>query len=99
MKSLKKLEELATKKDIESLTNLVNSLHDHIDLQNKEISSLQERVDSQEIKISQLDDRIGVLSAGLSQALKQADDNEQYSRRYCLTIKGIAKEKGETSSR
>ena len=30
----KKLEELATKKDIESLTNLVNSLHDHIDLQN-----------------------------------------------------------------
>ena len=32
----KKLDELATKKDIESLTNLVNSLHDHIDLQNKE---------------------------------------------------------------
>ena len=58
MKSLKKLEELATKKDIESLTNLVNSLHDHIDLQNKEISSLQERVDSQKIKISQLEDRV-----------------------------------------
>ena len=73
------------------MTNLVNSLHDHIDLQNKEISSLQERVDSQEIKVSQLEDRVGVLSAGLSQALEQADDNEQYSRRYCLKIKELQK--------
>lgn len=95
----KKLEELATKKDIENLKNLVNSLHEHIDRQNKEIGSLQERIESQEIKILQLEDRVGVLSAGLSQALKQADDNEQYSRRSCLRIKGIAKEKNETSSK
>ena len=54
----KKLEELATKKDIKSLTNLVNSLHDQIDLQNKEIFSLRDRVDSQKIKISQLEDRV-----------------------------------------
>ena len=60
----KKLDELATKKDIESLTNLVNSLHDHIDLQNKDIAALQERVNVQDIKISKLEDRIGVLSAG-----------------------------------
>ena len=64
----KKLDELATKKDIESLRNLVNSLHEHIDLQNKEIAALQERVNGQDIKISKLEDRIGVLSAGLSQA-------------------------------
>ena len=30
----KKLEELATRKDIEHLSSLVNSLHEHIDLQN-----------------------------------------------------------------
>ena len=38
-----------------------------------------------------------VLSAGLSQALKQADDNEQYPRRYCLRIKGIEKDKVKMS--
>ena len=95
----KKLDELATKKDIESLTNLVNSLHEHIDLQNKEIAALQERVNGQDIKISKLEDRIGVLSAGLSQAVKQADDSEQYSRRYCLRIKGFEKGKDESSSK
>ena len=95
----KKLEELATKEDIENLTNLVNILHEHIDLQNKEIATLQERANDQEIKMLKLEDRIGILSAGLSQALKQADDNEQYSRRYCLRIKGIEKEKDESSSR
>ena len=93
----KKLEELATKKDIENLTNLVNILHEHIDLQNKEIAALQERANNQEIKMSKLEDRIGILSAGLSQALKQADDNEQYSRRYCLRIKGIEKDKVKMS--
>ena len=40
----KKLDELAKKKDIESLTNLV------IDLQNKEIAALQERVNGQDIE-------------------------------------------------
>ena len=95
----KKLDEIATKKGIESLANLVNSLHDHIDLQNKEIAALQERVNGQYIKISKLEDRIGVLSAGLSQAVKQADDSEQYSRGYCLRIKGFKKSKDESSSK
>ena len=54
----KKLEELATKKDVEQLKNLVNSLRDYIDIQ-----------------------------------------NEQYSRRYCLRIKGISKEKDESSTK
>ena len=97
--SNKKLEELATKKDIDHLTKLVNSLHDHIDLQNKEIAALQERANKQDTKISQLEDRVQVLTAGISQALKGADDNEQYSRRYCLRIKGIDKEKDETGTK
>ena len=51
------------------------------------------------MKISKLEDRIGVLSAGLSQAVKQADDSEQYSRGYCLRIKGFKKSKDESSSK
>ena len=43
--------------------------------------------------------KIPVLTAGISQALKGADDNEQYSRRYCLRIKGIDKEKDETGTK
>ena len=49
--------------------------------------------------MSKLEDRIGILSAGLSQALKQAENNEQYSRRYCLRIKGIENEKDEWSTK
>ena len=43
--------------------------------------------------------KIPVLTAGISQALKGADDNEQYSRRYCLRIKRIDKEKDETGTK
>ena len=35
---------------------------------------------------SKIEDRIGVFPAGLSQAVKEADDREQYSLRYCLRI-------------
>ena len=35
----------------------------------------------------------------LSHVLKQADDNEQYSIRYCLRIKGIGKDKDESGSK
>ena len=95
----KKLEELATKKDIEQLKNLVNSLRDHIDVQNKEIVTLKEKINTQDVRICQLEDKVGILTAGLSHAVKQADNNEQYSRRYCLRIKGISKEKDESSTK
>ena len=95
----KKLEELATKKAIEQLKNLVNSLRDHIDIQNKEIVTLKEKINTQDVRICQLEDKVGILTAGLSHAVKQADNNEQYSRRYCLRIKGISKEKDESSTK
>ena len=69
-------------------------MHDHIDLQNKEIAAFQERANKQDTKISQLEDRVQVLTTGISQALKGADDNEQYSR-----IKGIDKERDETATK
>ena len=69
-------------------------MHDHIDLQNKEIAAFQERANKQDTNVSQLEDRVQVLTTGISQALKGADDNEQYSR-----IKGIDKERDETATK
>ena len=54
---------------------------------------------TQDVRICQLEDKVGILTAGLSHAVKQADNNEQYSRRYCLRIKGISKEKDESSTK
>lgn len=86
---IKKLDELATKKDIDQLKDLIKSLHERIDNQNLEIANLKEKIANQIVKTSELEDKVGVLSAGLSQAIKKGDDSEQYSRRYCLRIKGI----------
>ena len=95
----KKLEDLATKEGIDEIKLLIKGLNERIDTQSKEISSLKEKVNFQETKISQLEDLIGILSSCISTIKHQADNNEQYSRRYCLRIKGIAKEKGESSAK
>jgi uncharacterized coiled-coil protein SlyX len=74
---------LASKKGIEDLKLLITNQNQKIERQNREISNMK--------------DQIGVMSSSISTLKKQLDHQEQYSRRYCLRIKGIENERNETS--
>ena len=95
----RKINELATKKDIDQLKDLLMNLQEKIVQQHSEIVKLTEKTTLQDDKISKLEDKIEVLSAGLTKALKKGDDVEQFSRSYCLRIKGIKCEKDELSTK
>ena len=75
------INELATKKDIDQLKDLLMNLQERIVQQHSEIVKLTEKTTLQDDRISKLEDKIEVLSAGLTQTLKKGDDAEQYSRR------------------
>jgi len=64
--------------------------------QKEEIQSLHLKVSSQDDTISKLNDKIGVLSTAIENLKNQQDNQEQYSRIYCLRINGIAKYQNET---
>ena len=92
-----RIDKLATREDINDLKQLISDLNLKIESQNEEISSLKEQVTRQDAAIFKLEDRVGVLSASVAALSNQSDNQEQYSRRYCLRIKGISKDKNETS--
>ena len=87
----KKLEDLATKSDIDELKALIQSQNDKIARQDEEIMSLRS-------DISKLDDKVAVLTNALDAVCNKADNNEQYSQRYCLRINGIPTERYEKAS-
>ena len=89
---------LATQDGLCELKTLFKDLNTKIDKQNEEILNLKESVINQDLKISQLEDKVGVLSASVSALKKQSGNQEQYSRRYCLRIKGIEKTQNENAN-
>jgi uncharacterized coiled-coil protein SlyX len=88
---------VASKDDIEELKSLISNLNEKILQQNKIITSLKVNVAEQDVTISKMEDRIGVLSSSLNVLKKKSDDQEQYSRRYCLRINGITKQPNESN--
>ena len=86
----KKLSVLASKESIEDLRALIIK-------QNTIIESLREDVSNQEALISKMNDKIAVLSNTVDVLKSQQDNQEQYSRRYCLRVTGIPKEDDESS--
>ena len=97
----RKLESLASKESINELNELkylFEQLNNKIEKQNSEIFLLNKRMDDQDTKISQLEDKIAVLTASNAALKAQSDNQEQYSRRQCLRIKGIDKTEDESSS-
>lgn len=92
-----KLNLLATKEGVDEIKYLIKDLSDKYEQQCAEICSLKEHIAGQDKKISQLNDRVGVLSSAIDSIKKGNDDLEQYSRRYCLRINGVKKDKNETA--
>jgi len=89
-------ESLASKEGIDQLKSLFRELNVKIEQQNNEIISLKNDMNDQNNKISTLEnkvgvleDKVGVLTASISALKAQSDNQEQYSRRYCLRIQGI----------
>lgn len=87
---------VASKEGIEDLKLLIMEQNEKIEKQNLEILSLKATVLSQEKNLSNMNDKIAVLSNSIDVLKKQSDNQEQYSRRYCLRVKGIEKENYET---
>ena len=94
---LNRIDKLATREDIDELKKLISDLHVKLESQNSEILNLREHINQQDEVISKLEDRVGVLSASVEALSSQNDNQEQYSRRYCLRIKGIDKDANESS--
>ena len=94
---LNRIDKLATREDIDELKKLISDLHVKLESQNSEILNLKEYINQQDEVISKLEDRVGVLSASVEALSSQNDNQEQYSRRYCLRIKGIDKDANESS--
>ena len=69
-----------------------------IQSQNDKIARQDEEIMSLRSDISKLDDKVAVLTNALDAVCNKADNNEQYSRRYCLQINGIPTEKYEKAS-
>ena len=101
-------ETLALKDGINDLKSLFLKLQETLQQQNKEITLLKRQVESQDstiklltenhnTEVKKLEDKIAVMSASVDHLKSQADNHEQYSRRYCLRIKGIENEENETS--
>ena len=87
---------LASKKGLDELKSLILEQNEKIERQFQEIATLKTTVSTQAKEISNLNDKLAVLSSSISTLKKQSDHQEQYSRRYCLRIKGIEKEGNET---
>lgn len=101
----RKLEKLATKKDLDEIKNLFQNLNDKIELQDARITSLEEDSVNHENRISKLEnellilkDKNAVLNNSVDFLAKQNDAQEQYSRRSCLRINGIRRSANESSS-
>jgi len=95
-------ESLASKEGIDQLKSLFRELNVKIEQQNNEIISLKNDMNDQNNKISTLEnkvgvleDKVGVLTASISALKAQSDNQEQYSRRYCLRIQGIDQAQNE----
>jgi len=80
---------LASKQGIEDLRKLIIEQNLTIDKQNQEILA-------QAQDISNMKDQIAVLSNSVNILKSRCDDQEQYSRRQCLRLKGIKKDRSET---
>jgi len=86
------LEILASKESIEDLKLLIVEQNNTILNQSQEISGLKN-------ELSIMKDKVAILSNSVEILKKSSDDQEQYSRRSCLRIKGIKKEQGKTSEK
>ena len=86
-----KLSSLASKENIAELKSLI--------LEQKEtILSLRDQLSKQENDISKMNDKIAILSNTVDVLRKNQDNQEQYSRRYCLRMNGIKKNQDENES-
>ena len=92
--------------DLESIRNTLTGLasNDSIDElkkliteQNRVIQGLTERVNLQDNLISMLNDKVAILGNSVNILKGQQDNQEQYSRRYCLRITGLKKEENESA--
>ena len=67
----------------EILEDIFKKLKDEI------VSKFEEKFDEQNRKIDELEGKIAIEANTLDQLIIKCDDNEQYSRRSCLRIRGI----------
>ena len=90
----KKIADLATKEDISELKNTIL-------LQNQKIQMLEaktavmERYEEQIEKLQRRVDEIDDMNERIEELEARSDDNEQYHRRLCLRIDGVALKDGE----
>ena len=94
-----KLASVASKQCIEDLKMLIMEQGEKIKEQNEKINSVNEQVSTQKNTIDILKDRFAVLSSAVEHLKTNADQQEQYSRRTCLRINGIKKDKDETAEK
>ena len=82
---------------LKEISYLVKEIKTTLKTQKNMINELELKSIRQDVKISVLEDKVGVLEAAVSALKSQSDSNEQYSRRSCLRINGIAKTQNESA--
>lgn len=85
------MENMASKANIEDLKLLILEQNVIISKQKEDITNLKN-------DLSNTQDKVAILSHTVENLKKMCDSQEQYSRRSCLRIKGIKKDKDETSA-
>jgi len=88
---------LASKKCIEDLKALIVQQNAIIQEQQHRIDEMNNIVQSQSNEINILNDKVAVLNSSVEHLKHITDCQEQYSRRNCLRIVGIKKDRDETS--
>lgn len=89
---------LATKSDIDELKSLILEQGKIIANQQEEIKTLEEVYSKQNDRITVLESQVSVLQNSVKLLKRAEDNNEQYNRRTCLRIRGIAPAKDEVNA-
>ena len=79
-----------------SMMERIVELENKVELLDKKVESLENTVEPLKVKINQLTDQNAVLTCAISNLKTQAEENQQYSRRNCLVLEGIALSNNET---
>ena len=90
----KKIADLATKEDISELKNTILLQNQKIQMLEAKIA-VMERYEEQIEKLQRRVDEIDDMNERIEELEARSDDNEQYHRRLCLRIDGVALKDGE----
>ena len=86
---------LATNEGMHKL--LENFVHDITQKFKEKFKVLGQKIEDQNSMIDKLEAKVAIQDNVIERLFVKSDDNEQYSRRNCLRIHGIAEDKNETN--